>query len=408
MSSLPDDSGPFVESSSAKRKPVKKDGAVKASAAKNIVKKSSASNKPEVPRPHPADQQKPFSKARAVLSKLVYASDCSGFDVGAMALKRLLKGKNITLSHAWASEIDPVARSVLKATHPECKHIAEDVTKHSSPKLRGLIKKNDLLCYTSGFPCVPYSKQGKREGVANPKSGMIIYDVLNMIQDLLPALCILENVKELATDPKYHETFQEIIEIAQKLGGGCYYVDWKILDSWEYGGVPAARLRVYIVLVKKQALRKPWQWPQGVTPLCLNEVLEENLPPVDVRTLPVTNLRNLAAGLGKLKKDGADTKRLPCVIDLAAGEVFGTNVQINKFPTITKSHANALWLVHKSRFASPREILRGQGIDLDRDLVCPSNVKPKKLAEMAGNSFTLPVFQRLFAALLPAMGYKLE
>eukprot|EP00438_Fugacium_kawagutii_P017121 Skav204437 [mRNA] locus=scaffold1093:210662:211600:+ [translate_table: standard] len=312
------------------------------------------------------------------------------------------------MTHAFASEIDSVTRSVLKASH-DCKHVATDITKRPLATLRALVKKNDFLTYCSGFPCVAFSMQGKRLGDADPR-GQIVYDVLATVEELRPSLVIMENVKELATDPKHRKLFNEILDIAVKIGGGCYYVDWKILDSWLYGGVPATRNRVYIILVKKTSLVKKWDWPSEKTPRFLDEILDHTLPPMSLDTLSNTNLANLAAGMDKLKNMGVkNVKEQPYVIDLAGGVKFGVNVQLNKFPTITKSHANALWLVHKSRFASPPEILRAQGISIKKgDIVCPPDVNPKKLAEMAGNSFTLPVFTRLFSALLPAMGFTLD
>lgn len=59
----------------------------------------------------------------------MYCSDCSGIDVGAMAIKKVM-GKNADFTHWFASEIDPTTRKVLAATHPEIQTICEDATKH--------------------------------------------------------------------------------------------------------------------------------------------------------------------------------------------------------------------------------------------------------------------------------------
>ena len=121
----------------------------------------------------------------------------------------------------------------------------------------------------------------------------------------------------------------------------------------------------------------------------------------------MTNLRNLEAAVAKLQKGGvAGFVKKPYVIDLAAGAVFKVNVTYDKFPTITKSHANSLWLLDKGRFATLEEILKAQGIS-PGEVTCPRDVSRVKLKEMAGNSFTLPVFQRLFSVLLPALGVPL-
>ena len=54
--------------------------------------------------------------------------------------------------------------------------------------------------------------------------------------------------------------FSEILLHLTQIGGNMYYVDWKVLDSIDYG-VPAARKRVYIVAVRKDHLVQSWNWP---------------------------------------------------------------------------------------------------------------------------------------------------
>jgi len=121
-----------------------------------------------------------------------------------------------------------------------------------------------------------------------------------------------------------------------------------------------------------------------------------------LKKLSKTNLKNLAAAAKKVKRQGKSLKD-PFVIDLAGGEKFGVSVSFDKFPTITKSHADSLWLSHHQRFATAQEILAAQGIKT-KDIVIPAGMDRKKIAKMAGNSFTLPIFQKLFGSILPALG----
>lgn len=356
-------------------------------------------------RPHPAEEQRP-SKIRFNFAKLAYASDCSGMDVAAMALKKLFNKKNgPSFVHLFASEIDPVTRSVLVATHPECQAVYEDATKHD---LANLVKQKNkhrdhLFVYTSGFPCQPFSMQGKRKGPADAR-GQVIYHELALVDELKPDLVLFENVSTLATDAKYRTFFKEVLHMASSLANNAYYVDWKVMDTYKYTGLPASRPRVYIVLVKKNRLMKTWNWPNEVPPMDLDKILDHDLPKTNMKDLSNTNLKNLADGLEKVRSQGRSMKS-PCVIDLAGGKNFGVNVQFNKYPTITRSHANALWLSHLQRFATPKEVLRAQGIKLGSDVKRPHAVSEKKLSEMAGNSFTLPMMERMFSALLPAMGF---
>lgn len=213
---------------------------------------------------------------------------------------------------------------------------------------------------------------------------------------------ILENVEPFATDPRFREHFQEVLDLLLKIGKGRYYVDWKIMDSYTHAKVPATRKRLYIVAVKKTRLQKTWSWPSAQKPVALKSVVRSAGKPFPLKKLSKTNLKNLAAAAKKVKRQGKSLKD-PFVIDLAGGEKFGVSVSFDKFPTITKSHADSLWLSHHQRFATAQEILAAQGIKT-KDIVIPAGMDRKKIAKMAGNSFTLPIFQKLFGSILPALG----
>ena len=214
-------------------------------------------------RPHPAHQQQPQVSKRPCRD-VWYCSDCSGLEVGALALKRIFK----EFKHWFASEMDPATRKVLKATHPNVEAIFEDATKHDLGHLRRarLNHSEALLIYTSGFPCQPFSREGKRQGSADPR-GQVVYHELGLINELLPDLVIFENVKDLATDKKYAAFFQEVLGFLTMIRQKLYLVDWNILDSYTHGPVPASRKRLYIVAVRKDRLQTSWDWPSELRPL---------------------------------------------------------------------------------------------------------------------------------------------
>ena len=351
-------------------------------------------------RPHPCEDQVPCSRVASGNRELWYCSDCSGVDVGAMALKKVVG----SFKHWFASEIDGTTRKVLRATHPDIVTIHEDVTKHD---LKALGKERaackGALMYTSGFPCQPFSGQGLQLGTEDSR-GNIVYDNLKVVEVTRPDVVVFENVAALATQAKFKVLFTDILDLLQSIGNRLYLVDWKILDSYTCGRVPASRERVYIVAVRKDRLVKKWSWPTDLPPVGLKSVLSQGQPQVSLKSLSKTSLQNLAACMTKLKREGVkNLKEEPYVVDLAGGVNFGLNISYNKFPTITRSHANTLWLCHEQRWATPDEILRAQGIK-HSDVKIPDDVSMKSVARMAGNSFTLTVFQRLFESLLPAIG----
>ena len=92
------------------------------------------------------------------------------------------------------------------------------------------------------------------------------------------------------------------------------------------------------------------------------------------------------------------------VIDLMPSESWGCRFTRDSLPTITKSHAKGLWVTSLADCLRPVELLAAQGYqkrEINSVLTgCSANV----LAEMAGNSFTVPVVQKLLRLLLPAIG----
>ena len=245
--------------------------------------KSARASKELPPRPHPCEEQQPCKKAVGP-RELVYCSDCSGMDVGAMAIKKVM-GKNADFTDWFASEIDPTTRKVLAATHPEIQAICEDATKHDLESFKKKIKgwsNPKALVYTSGFPCQPYSRQGSRLGTQDSRGNLVFHN-LETIDATCPDLAILENVEALATDQKFRELFEDILHILSSLQKKLYYVDWKILDSYIHGQVPATRKRVYIVAVRKDRLKAKWSWPSELKPVGLKSVLTQNQPKVDLK-----------------------------------------------------------------------------------------------------------------------------
>ena len=224
--------------------------------------------------------------------------------------------------------------------------------------------------------------------------GNLVFHNLETIDATCPDLAILENVEALATDQKFRELFEDILHILSSLQKKLYYVDWKILDSYIHGQVPATRKRVYIVAVRKDRLKAKWSWPSELKPVGLKSVLTQNQPKVDLNTLSNTNLQN--QGIKNVKQQ-------PYIFDLGGSASFGLSISYDKFPTITRSHANTLWVCSEHRWATPDEVLRAQGIKRG-DVTCPAEVPRKKLYEMAGNSFTLTIVERLLRSLLPAIG----
>ena len=170
--------------------------------------------------------------------------------------------------------------------------------------------------YVAGFPCQPFSAQGKGEGARDPR-GLIIKSIARYIHECRPKAFLLENVPGLVTQHK--ETFQNILSCLELVGKGAYNVKHSILDAAHHG-IPQHRPRLFIVGVDKQWDKGTFVWPANVGCVDLEAVLDpkdknanlNDKPPQTQRTAK----RNWVMAIKKLIKKGIHPFRTNCVINI--------------------------------------------------------------------------------------------
>ena len=102
------------------------------------------------------------------------------------------------------------------------------------------IPAHDILC--AGFPCQPFSKAGKQDGLMDTEFGDLYRQILKVIRQHKPSYLILENVPNIENhdDGKTWEHIKKLIE------GTGYKVKIGHLSPHDFG-IPQIRERVYIV-----------------------------------------------------------------------------------------------------------------------------------------------------------------
>ena len=159
---------------------------------------------------------------------------CSLFSgIGGIDLAFIQAGFEIV----WANEIDSAA----------CKTYRYNI---SSNLAEGDIKKvtadsiPDFDVLTAGFPCQPFSIAGKQRGF-DDRRGNLFFEITRIIDAKRPKVVFLENVPNLI-EHDGGRTFLVIYNSLVRLG---YVVYYRIMPANEYGNVPQARKRIYIVAV---------------------------------------------------------------------------------------------------------------------------------------------------------------
>lgn len=103
----------------------------------------------------------------------------------------------------------------------------------------------DFEVLLGGFPCQPFSISGKKQGF-NDTRGTLFFDVCRIIEEKVPKVVVLENVKHLI----HHDgkrTLKTIISSLESLG---YNVSQKILNAKDFG-LPQNRERIFIIGCKQ-------------------------------------------------------------------------------------------------------------------------------------------------------------
>lgn len=188
-----------------------------------------------------------------------------------------LGGFNLALSKlghhcVFASEIDEALRSLYEMNfglRPSGDIRSVDVRE---------VPEHDILC--AGFPCQPFSKAGRQNGMHDPKFGGLYRDIIRLVSTHHPKYLVLENVPNL----KNHDRGRTWGIIEKLLRNEGYDVNIGKLSPHRFG-IPQIRERVYIVGSKIKL--KGFRWPvrEWADPaFTVDDYLD--MEPVDAVTIP--------------------------------------------------------------------------------------------------------------------------
>jgi DNA (cytosine-5)-methyltransferase 1 len=103
------------------------------------------------------------------------------------------------------------------------------------------IPKFDILC--AGFPCQPFSKAGKQDGLLDERNGSLFDKIVDILAFHKPKYFILENVRNLVSHDNENTWFYIKEQLENKLG---YKIDKKIYSPHNFG-IPQHRERLFII-----------------------------------------------------------------------------------------------------------------------------------------------------------------
>lgn len=251
----------------------------------------------------------------------------------------------------------------------------------------------DFDILIGGFPCQTFSIVGKREGFADSR-GQIIYGLIKILVEKDVPYFILENVKGLVN----HNRGETLKVIVEELSNAGYHIDYKVLNSENYG-VPQFRERIYFVGIKKDLVKKPFEWPEPTT----TPNIQDYLIDTDNKILDFDNPIWQKYLNNKYNKGKFDFEELLkedyLVLDWRQSDL---RLYRGKTPTLRTGRHGILYVKNgKLRKLSGYEALLLQGFPKElADKAKSAKINNNKLLSQAGNAMTVSVISAIGKSLL--------
>ena len=330
-------------------------------------------------------------------------SDCSGMDSPKAALDLMGLGQRVQC--CFCSDKEPACRRFLKAAHaPKILYENADKT--------GSAEAPIVDVYTAGFPCQPWSSEGKSKGFKDADGRGRVFDhVAKYIKEREPKGSLLENVRALTF--KTHATAFATM-LATLRASGRYFVTWRLLNCRDFG-IPQSRPRLYIVGLRRDAVAKSagagFPWPMKKTnmaPLPLRRFLcggpgvLKPKPPAGSRAA----LQLQVATKTIIKKHSSDPSTQPWVVECLSGRE-PPQCLLGIVPCITRTRAanGGHWVTQLGRFLTVEEMLNLQGLPVPfREKARQTGLTDVQIAQMAGNAIPTNVLMLLLARILTKLG----
>lgn len=336
--------------------------------------------------------------------QLVLGTDFSGLCAPSLALKKL----RVKHKYAFASDSDASCRKILAHCHsPGVIYPAVQLRdQRTTPKV-------DL--YMCGFPCQPFSDQGRHAGIQDKHNrGCLVAHSLEYVLLHRPAVCIMENVPGLLA--KRHRPLLNCIR--ETLVAAGYVLRDKLLDTSDFG-LPQKRCRLYLVCIRRECLRRR----KHSCATGLSHVFPSRIPCAKLKSMvvrcPAREFKMLPSGTSRqaqlwranvlkaysemiLATPNANPFLVPVVVDMKSSMRFST-FAVNRTPCLTRRRCadRGYWCSFKGDVLSIREMAALQGIPADFDWE-GAGVSPYQFGGMIGNCMSVNVL----ACLLPEVLYE--
>ncbi|MBQ8134626.1 MAG: DNA (cytosine-5-)-methyltransferase [Clostridia bacterium] len=266
----------------------------------------------------------------------------------------------------FSSEWDKKACETYHANFGE--YPAGDITK---------IDEKDIPSFDiclAGFPCQAFSIMGKMQGFADTR-GTMFFEIERILKYHMPAVVLLENVKQLTTHDK-GRTFDTIIKRLEALG---YTVQYKVLNALDFG-LPQKRERIIIVGFLDKHKAEQFNFDFKKKKYNLSKILE-NEDKIDQSYFASEMIR---------KKRAESVAGKNVFYPSVWHENKSGNISVLDYSCALRTGASYNYLlVNGTRRFTSRELLRLQGFPDSYKIV----VSNQEIRKQTGNSVAVPMIR---------------
>lgn len=181
---------------------------------------------------------------------------------------------NTNVEIVIANEILKTRVDFYKYYHPKCDVICDDITRsETKDKLIKLGKKHNIDFIIATPPCQGASLIGKNKNLEEMKNDFrnyLIFDAVEIFEQLLPSFVLIENVPRFYDMVYlYNEHPMSLMDILKEKFGEKYNIEYNIFKTEDYG-IPQARKRGIVRMWKKEYL---WTLPEKTKLVTVREAI---------------------------------------------------------------------------------------------------------------------------------------
>lgn len=277
----------------------------------------------------------------------------------------------------WANEIDSAACKTYRYNFDDQNLIEGDIRKISADSIP------DFDVLAAGFPCQPFSVAGKQRGF-DDKRGNLFFEITRIIDRKRPNVVFLENVPNLIE----HDEGRTFLVIFNSLAQFGYEVYYKVMPANEYGNIPQARNRIYIVAIHER-LNVRYTHPSKIDlTINANDIVDRSDRKNDLyyyrggtffdKIREAVNNRAIIYGIH-------DDCLQPLKSELCPTLTAGMGTHDNRVPIVVDDYG--------IRKLTLRECLDFQGFP--KEFYFPNSITIQDAYKQIGNSVCVPVIKRI-------------